>query len=87
MPRMQPAVYAGVPDEASIGRYYQSPEYISHTNTDKGLLNQLYQRVRRFTLQQKAALVVSTQRKGVGCLTPVPVLAPFFRLWPKKDGR
>ncbi len=45
--------------------YYQSPDYISHTNTAKGFINQLYQRVRRFTLQQKADLVKKhTKEKG-----------------------
>lgn len=46
-----------VPDEASIGRYYQSPDYISHSNTSKGLTNRLYQQVRQYTLGQKASLV------------------------------
>jgi 2-polyprenyl-3-methyl-5-hydroxy-6-metoxy-1,4-benzoquinol methylase len=54
-----------VPDEESIGRYYQSPEYISHTNTSKGLLNKLYQNVRQYTLGQKAKLIIShTKEKG-----------------------
>ncbi|RYZ45816.1 MAG: class I SAM-dependent methyltransferase [Chitinophagaceae bacterium] len=54
-----------VPDEESIGRYYQSPEYISHSNTSKGLLNNLYQNVRRYTLAQKAKLIIShTKEKG-----------------------
>ena len=54
-----------VPDEVSIGRYYQSTDYISHTNTSKGLVNQLYQKVRTFTLQQKAGLIISkTTQKG-----------------------
>jgi SAM-dependent methyltransferase len=52
-----------VPDEDSIGPYYQSPDYISHSNTDKGLLNQLYQRVRKFTLQQKAKLIISNTKE------------------------
>ena len=53
------------PDEASIGRYYQSADYISHTNTSKGLVNQLYQKVRNITLEQKAALVMrQTTSKG-----------------------
>ena len=47
------------PDKASIGRYYESPEYISHTNTNTGLINRLYQKVRRLTLQQKARLVIA----------------------------
>jgi 2-polyprenyl-3-methyl-5-hydroxy-6-metoxy-1,4-benzoquinol methylase len=48
-----------IPDEDSIGPYYQSQEYISHSNTNKGLLNKLYQRVRKHTLQQKAKLITS----------------------------
>ncbi len=48
-----------VPDETSIGPYYQSPDYISHSNTSKGLLNKLYQRVRKFTLRQKASLIIN----------------------------
>lgn len=54
-----------VPDESSIGPYYQSPDYISHSNTSKGLLNKLYQKVRKYTLQQKASLIIHyTTLKG-----------------------
>src|SRR5829696_4102813 len=53
------------PDEDSIGPYYQSQDYISHSNTDKGLLNKLYQKVRKLTLEQKAGLIIShTKGKG-----------------------
>lgn len=31
------------PDRVHIGRYYDSPEYISHTNSKAGLLDRLYQ--------------------------------------------
>jgi 2-polyprenyl-3-methyl-5-hydroxy-6-metoxy-1,4-benzoquinol methylase len=54
-----------VPDEQSIGPFYQSPDYISHTNTNKGLLNKLYQSVRNYTLNQKAKLIIDyTQKQG-----------------------
>lgn len=54
-----------VPDENTIGPYYASPDYISHSNTDKGLLNKVYQRVRKFTLVQKAQLIISyTKQTG-----------------------
>src|SRR5687768_12814548 len=54
-----------VPDEGSIGPYYQSQDYISHSNTDKGLLNKIYQRVRKLTLAQKAKLVIEqTKERG-----------------------
>jgi 2-polyprenyl-3-methyl-5-hydroxy-6-metoxy-1,4-benzoquinol methylase len=46
-----------VPDARSIGRYYKSENYISHTNTSKGLINRIYQSVRKKTLKQKAMLV------------------------------
>lgn len=54
-----------VPDEESIGKYYQSSDYISHTNTDKGLINKIYQRVRKHTLNQKADLIIGeTVKQG-----------------------
>lgn len=59
-----------VPDEDSIAKYYQSPDYISHTNTTKGLVNTLYQSVRKQTLKQKASLIIS-QTKPVGKLLDV----------------
>jgi 2-polyprenyl-3-methyl-5-hydroxy-6-metoxy-1,4-benzoquinol methylase len=54
-----------VPDESSIAPYYQSPDYISHTDTARGLVNSLYQKVRKFTVDQKARLVIDhTVNKG-----------------------
>jgi SAM-dependent methyltransferase len=54
-----------VPDEVSIGEYYQSEGYISHSNTSKGLVNTLYQNVRNYTLRQKANLIISqTVKRG-----------------------
>src|SRR4051812_42032122 len=54
-----------VPGEEAVGPYYQSRDYISHSNTSKGLINQMYQRVRKFTLAQKAKLIVQhTKEKG-----------------------
>lgn len=47
----------GVPDENEIGRYYESPKYISHSNTDKGLVNKAYHIVRRIMLRNKTRLV------------------------------
>ena len=54
-----------VPDESSIGSFYQSSDYISHTNTSKGLINKIYQRVRNFTLNEKAELIIGkTVKRG-----------------------
>lgn len=56
----------GVPGPESIGTYYKSDTYVSHSNTKKGLINRLYHAVRKRTLQQKLHLVrqVSGQMEG-----------------------
>lgn len=48
-----------VPGNAEIGRYYQSQEYISHSETRKGLINRLYHSVRKITLRSKQNWVKS----------------------------
>lgn len=55
-----------VPAIHVIGRYYQSAAYVSHSDTDKGLVNRLYHIVRNITLQSKRKLVqrVSGQSSG-----------------------
>ena len=42
-----------------LGAYYQSPEYISHSNSSKGLMNIIYQKVRRYTIGKKYRLISS----------------------------
>ncbi len=55
-----------VEDEDNIGRYYHSEEYISHSNTAKGLVNLVYHQVRKYMLGRKRRLVekVSGIKKG-----------------------
>jgi SAM-dependent methyltransferase len=45
------------PADDKIGPYYQSEDYISHSNTRKGLVNNLYHAVRRRTLAAKFHLL------------------------------
>ena len=47
------------PDEKEIGAYYQSEDYISHSNTNKGVMNSAYQTVRKVTVRNKFLLVNS----------------------------
>ncbi|WP_026462386.1 class I SAM-dependent methyltransferase [Adhaeribacter aquaticus] len=47
------------PAEEFIGKYYASEEYISHSNTNKGLINKAYQVVRSITVKQKVELINS----------------------------
>lgn len=47
----------GIPDEKEIGRYYESQEYISHSNTKKGIFNKIYHVVRSMMLRRKTGLI------------------------------
>lgn len=47
----------GIPDEKEIGRYYESQEYISHSNTKKGIFNKIYHVVRSIMLRRKTGLI------------------------------
>lgn len=56
-----------VPGPEAIQPYYKSENYISHTNTGKGLINRVYRVVRKHTLKKKRRLAeeVSGLKKGV----------------------
>lgn len=45
------------PAEDTIGKYYDSPDYISHSDSNKGLINKLYHLMRRYMLTRKMNLV------------------------------
>lgn len=54
------------PGEELIGKYYKSENYISHTNTSKGIINRTYQFIRSRAIRQKIKLIEETTgiRKG-----------------------
>lgn len=45
------------PANEDLGSYYESDEYISHSNTSKGLVSKAYQLVRTYTLKKKIRLL------------------------------
>ncbi len=61
------------PDDSVLGNYYKSEDYISHSNTSKGLISKLYKAVRNYTLKKKLALVNKYVSRGTildyGCGT------------------
>lgn len=57
-----------VPGPEAISEYYKSEDYISHTNTSKGMINRMYQLVRKQTLAQKRKLVCRVAGKNQGSL-------------------
>lgn len=60
-----------VPDSNSIGPYYKSEAYVSHTNTNKGLVNRAYQIVRKWTLKRKLRMIVGETSKASGNLLDI----------------
>jgi len=60
-----------VPDEDSIGSFYQSTNYVSHSDTHEGLINNLYHRVRKRTLLQKSELIIDACKTANGVLLDV----------------
>lgn len=45
------------PNQSAIGKYYDAADYVSHTDTRKGIINRLYHTARNISLKSKVALV------------------------------
>lgn len=67
-----------VPVEAEIGRYYETPDYISHSDTKKGAMNVLYHRVRKYMLGKKARLVAKESHRKSGRLLDIGTGTGYF---------
>lgn len=68
----------GVPAEAEIGRYYETPDYISHSDTKKGAINSIYHQVRKYMLGRKARLVVRESHRKKGRLLDIGTGTGYF---------
>lgn len=74
------------PDIESIGKYYQSENYISHTNTKRGVINSLYHIVRNLTLSSKRRLILSLTGLGSGKLLDIGAGTGAFVRFMKNNG-
>ena len=59
------------PEQNDISGYYQSENYISHSDTNKGLVNKLYHVIRKRTVIQKKHLIEKISGKKNGSLLDV----------------
>ncbi|WP_455586085.1 class I SAM-dependent methyltransferase [Bacteroides sp.] len=75
-----------VPVEAEIGRYYETPDYISHSDTKKGAMNTLYHQVRKYMLGKKARLVVKESHRKQGRLLDIGTGTGYFASTMKQRG-
>lgn len=60
-----------IPEKEDIGKYYQSENYISHSDTTRGFVNNLYHKVRKHTLIQKRKLIEKSTGKNSGNILDV----------------
>lgn len=66
------------PSEAEIGHYYETPDYISHSDTKKGIINNLYHLVRKRMLNRKAQLISHLLGKSSGKLLDIGTGTGYF---------
>lgn len=73
------------PSDSEIGKYYKSEDYVSHSDTKKGLINRLYHAVRTRTLKQKLGLISGYVSRGTmldyGCGTGMFLKTCAFAGW------
>lgn len=60
-----------IPRQEDIGAYYASDNYISHSDTQQGLINRLYHIVRKRTLLAKRKLLQSVTGKDNGIIADI----------------
>lgn len=58
------------PDLEKLPNYYKSEEYISHTDSEKGMLSFLYQKVKQRALKKKVALITKSNN-GIGSVLDI----------------
>jgi len=62
-----------LPDISELAKYYETEEYISHTDTKRNLFEKVYHLVRDYAIKHKVALINNEQSKGslldIGCGT------------------
>src|ERR1700712_2070225 len=74
------------PSAGTIGPYYKSENYISHSNTRKGLVNSLYHQVRRRTLHSKCELIRKETGRRTGDHLDIGAGTGAFVLFMKEQG-
>ncbi|MDR1091851.1 MAG: methyltransferase, partial [Prevotella sp.] len=66
------------PSEDEIGKYYEAPAYVSHSDTHKGIINILYHWVRKIALRSKAKTVIQYAPKKAGMLLDIGSGTGYF---------
>jgi SAM-dependent methyltransferase len=79
-------ITGSAPDADAIGRYYQSEEYVSHSNTRAGFTNRVYHLVRTFMLERKRKLVEKSSGLPSGSMLDIGAGTGYFLQFMLKKG-
>lgn len=74
------------PDIETIGPYYESEDYISHSDTKKGIINRLYHIGRKYMLAQKRNAVIHKSGISKGSLLDIGCGTGYFTEEMNKHG-
>lgn len=66
------------PSEDVIEKYYDAPEYISHSDTNKGIINILYHLARKIALRSKSKIVLKYTSVKTGTLLDIGSGTGYF---------
>ena len=72
------------PEPKNLQKYYESDDYISHTDASKSVVDKMYQAVKKFSLSQKVALI-NSYAKNTKTLLDVGAGTGDFLLQAKKN--
>lgn len=75
-----------VPGPEDIGLYYRSEDYISHSDTQKGVVNRLYHYARNIALRQKKTRIISATGRTTGSLLDIGCGTGAFLHFMKRAG-
>lgn len=74
------------PVESEMGRYYETPDYISHSDSKKGVVNELYHVIRKHMLTRKAKLISRALGKDSGRILDIGTGTGYFPYFMKEHG-
>lgn len=75
-----------IENEENIAHYYKSENYISHSNTTKGLVNVVYHQVRKYMLGRKRRLIKKVTALQKGHILDIGTGTGFFLNEMRKSG-
>lgn len=84
-PEIDMLITSPQPPARQLFKYYQSDQYISHTDKDRGLLATIYQMVKKYAIKRKLALI-KKRNGGIGKLLDIGAGTGDFLAAAKKVG-